>query len=697
MTDQSKSPFSFVQPTAPGTSGTSLFGQTSTTSAPPSGGLFGSSSNPPATSGGGLFGSTSTSNSGGSGLFGSSTATSQPSSTFGSGGGTTSGGNNIFGGGNKPASSGFSFPPASNSNASGGGLFGSTPTSSQGAQGGMAVPSENPFSFATPNKPSESTSGQTPKPNMFGGQTNTGGGSLFNLGSNTSQAGTTTPTSKPTSSLFGNSTTPAGPPPTNSVGAGSANPFNLAKPQSQSESLFGKPTTSSAAPSLFSNVSQPTSNPLPSAPTTSAAPASLFDTSSKASSDAFGNKGGAQQAGGLFANLNNPQDSGADKKSNPFHLGGHPPASTSTAPSTSGPLFGGTSTAPSFSFAKTSAPAFSAPTVSSPSTATSGFSFLSQPTATSGTTAPTATPSSSTLFNISKPQDNAPTTAAPSSSAPAPTSSLFSNLGKSAPPPVATTQPPNQDASKLSTVDSKQPTNLTASTTGPPPPAQSRLKNKSMDEIITRWATDLSKYQKEFQAQAEKVAQWDRMLVDNSEKIQKLYGQTLEAERATTEVERQLSSVENDQAELEAWLNHYEGEVDQMIKNQGVGEGTAGPDKEREHTYQLASRLSEKLDEMGKDLTSMIEEINDASSNLSKNSKQDDPLSQVVRVLNSHLTQLQQIDQGAAALTLKVQAAQKAARASGSISGANGSVGGGLSGPSSEAADAFWRSYMGRR
>ena len=106
-----------------------------------------------------------------------------------------------------------------------------------------------------------------------------------------------------------------------------------------------------------------------------------------------------------------------------------------------------------------------------------------------------------------------------------------------------------------------------------------------MDEIITRWATDLSKYQKEFQAQAEKVAQWDRMLVDNSEKIQKLYGQTLEAERATTEVERQLSSVENDQAELEAWLNHYEGEVDQMIKNQGVGEGTAGPDKEREHTY----------------------------------------------------------------------------------------------------------------
>ena len=45
------------------------------------------------------------------------------------------------------------------------------------------------------------------------------------------------------------------------------------------------------------------------------------------------------------------------------------------------------------------------------------------------------------------------------------------------------------------------------------------------------------------------------------------------------------------------------------------------------HRYQLAGRLSEKLDEMGKDLTSMIEEINDASSKLSKNSKEEDPVS----------------------------------------------------------------------
>ncbi|KAL9593240.1 MAG: hypothetical protein Q9179_006005 [Wetmoreana sp. 5 TL-2023] len=105
-------------------------------------------------------------------------------------------------------------------------------------------------------------------------------------------------------------------------------------------------------------------------------------------------------------------------------------------------------------------------------------------------------------------------------------------------------------------------------------------------------------------------------------------------------------------------------------------------------SYQLAEKLSTRLDEMGKDLGSMIEEINDASSSLNKTAKPDDPLSQVVRVLNGHLTQLQQIDQGAATLQLKVAAAQKAGQGMGSTNGLNG--------PSSDAADSFYRSFMGR-
>jgi nuclear pore complex protein Nup62 len=79
---------------------------------------------------------------------------------------------------------------------------------------------------------------------------------------------------------------------------------------------------------------------------------------------------------------------------------------------------------------------------------------------------------------------------------------------------------------------------------------------------------------------------------------------------------------------------------------------------------------------MSHDLTSMIEEINLASSNLTKSSKtaEADPLSQIVRVLNAHLGQLQQIDVGAEQLRRKVEDAQKEVRGFGGRVGDEGGV-----------------------
>jgi nuclear pore complex protein Nup62 len=149
-----------------------------------------------------------------------------------------------------------------------------------------------------------------------------------------------------------------------------------------------------------------------------------------------------------------------------------------------------------------------------------------------------------------------------------------------------------------------------------------------MDEIITRWATDLSKYQREFKSQAAQVAEWDRTLVENGEKIQKLYLSTYEAERASTEIDRQLSAVESQQDELSAWLDRYEQDVDDLFqKRLAPNEQLSGPDQERERTYKLAEKLTDRLDDMGKDLTRMIKEINDMSGTLTKGSKPDDPVS----------------------------------------------------------------------
>jgi nuclear pore complex protein Nup62 len=122
-----------------------------------------------------------------------------------------------------------------------------------------------------------------------------------------------------------------------------------------------------------------------------------------------------------------------------------------------------------------------------------------------------------------------------------------------------------------------------ASTSGPAPPAASRLNSKSLDEIITLWTTSLTSHQKQFSNLANKIGSWDRMLVENSDKISKLYSRTFQAERDTAEVERQLASVEGQQEELSHWLDHYERVLNDMAAKAGGVD--SGVDAERERTY----------------------------------------------------------------------------------------------------------------
>ena len=175
--------------------------------------------------------------------------------------------------------------------------------------------------------------------------------------------------------------------------------------------------------------------------------------------------------------------------------------------------------------------------------------------------------------------------------------------------------------------------------------------------------------------------------MENAGKITSLYGRCFQAERDVAEVERQLSGVEHGQVELESVLERYEGWVDEILESEGVGE-VGGVDGERERTYatppfltpnhlaynanryKSAELCATRLTDMGHSLSSMIEEINVASGKLGSNAnaaataaqRQDDPLAQIVRVLNGHLQQLQTIDSGAAELGRKVELAQREAR-----------------------------------
>lgn len=217
----------------------------------------------------------------------------------------------------------------------------------------------------------------------------------------------------------------------------------------------------------------------------------------------------------------------------------------------------------------------------------------------------------------------------------------------------------------------------------------------------------MTRYSKEFKEHAETIARWDQLIVDNSSKIDKLYVKTRTCERQTMSVDMQLAAVENQQTELESWLSKYENEVDEMLAKDNLNSSEmGGPDQERERTYKLAERLSERLEEMERDLASMVEDVNAANASLSKNGKADEPvrfcasplmfmanlsqITQIVKILNSHLLQLQAIDQGTVALQEKIAAAQKSANGLGYLNGSANGAGG-------STVHDFYRSYMGRR
>ena len=145
---------------------------------------------------------------------------------------------------------------------------------------------------------------------------------------------------------------------------------------------------------------------------------------------------------------------------------------------------------------------------------------------------------------------------------------------------------------------------------------------------MSRWLNDTAKYKAQFLRQAEEIKKWDQILVDNGEKISKLYNDTIEEEKKQNRVETQLMYLENEQNELGEILDHYEGQVKELFQGQmGGHEGMQPADQEREKTYHLAQKLNKHLEQMGKDLGGMIDEINKASTTINKTTNQEDPVS----------------------------------------------------------------------
>lgn len=161
--------------------------------------------------------------------------------------------------------------------------------------------------------------------------------------------------------------------------------------------------------------------------------------------------------------------------------------------------------------------------------------------------------------------------------------------------------------------------------------------------------------------------------MDNGNQIATLYALVLQAEKTQSDVEKSLDHIEEQQRQLSNTLDGYEKGTMDILDSQGMRTTDVGPaDTERDKNYMLATSLNQQLDDLARNLSAMVDEVNsvtatsqhgaakmkptDNTTSLAtttatgqgdvtmEDADAMDPMSQIQAILNAHLDSLSWIN-----------------------------------------------------
>ncbi|CAD7013496.1 unnamed protein product [Ceratitis capitata] len=275
-----------------------------------------------------------------------------------------------------------------------------------------------------------------------------------------------------------------------------------------------------------------------------------------------------------------------------------------------------------FSFgAPTASATTAAPTSAAPSTtaATAAFGFSAATAATS--TAPTG-------FNFGAPAAVTATTTitAPATAAP-PAFALTTAKTTAAPLPTlgainATTAPTTGGFANLSTATKTTDSSAVANA--------SQLSYNQLEEHINKWTLELEEQEKVFADQATHINAWDKILISNNHKILELNDAVQKVKSDQQTLEQELEFIATQHKELEESIVPLQKEFQKLPQ----------VDVERSQTYLLVENLDTQLKQMSEDLKEIIDNLNEADEGLDIT----DPILQIGKILNAHMSSLQWIE-----------------------------------------------------
>lgn len=121
-----------------------------------------------------------------------------------------------------------------------------------------------------------------------------------------------------------------------------------------------------------------------------------------------------------------------------------------------------------------------------------------------------------------------------------------------------------------------------------------------------------------------------------------------------------MSYINAQQEELNLILDNYEKQIKEVFDESNLQQPMQAADEQREKAYGLAENLNCQLDDVNRNLNVMVEEINKmGNAKQATNNDDDDVVTQIVQILNSHLSSLQWIDTHSVQLQNKIQEVTK--------------------------------------
>ncbi|XP_052005803.1 nuclear pore glycoprotein p62-like [Xyrauchen texanus] len=172
-----------------------------------------------------------------------------------------------------------------------------------------------------------------------------------------------------------------------------------------------------------------------------------------------------------------------------------------------------------------------------------------------------------------------------------------------------------------------------------------------LEALINKWSSELEDHERHFLQQATQVNAWDRMLVDNGEKITTLHKDMEKVKLDQRRLDQELDFILSQQKELEDLL----GPLEESVKEQSGTIYMQNADEERERTYKLAENVDAQLKRMSQDLKEIIEHLNTSSGPADTA----DPLQQICKILNAHMDSLQWVEQNSVLLQRRVEEVSK--------------------------------------